>query len=125
VELSEGRTNSKDFIVYLDEAEIEFHGSRVPFSGYQNIRVTYTWGANSVPYQVKRLATLMVAKRVTDSVMNNSATNEGGSLSVGTISISDPSRFGENHRKQVGVEISELFRTIGQFKLYRLNKRCY
>ena len=122
VELSEGRTSSYDFIVYSDEGEIEFHGTKTPKSGIQNIKVSYTWGSSSVPSQITRLATLMVAKRVTDSVMNNSATNEGGSLSVGTISISDPSKFGENHRNQMSNEINELFKTIGQFKTYRLNR---
>jgi len=123
VALTEGRLVTQDFTTYLDEGEVRFHGTKLPAAGYQNIKITYTWGASTVPSQVKRLATLVTAKRVTDSIMNNSATNEGGSLSVGTISISDPSKFGENHRTQMNKEIIELYKTIGQFKTFRMNNR--
>lgn len=121
-ELTEGRLSTNSFTKYSDEGELEFHTS-TPRSGYQNMKVTYTWGTETVPLQVQRLATLMVAKRVTDSVINNSATNEGGSLSVGTISISDPSMFGLKHKSETNNEINSLFKTIGQFKTFRVNRR--
>jgi len=121
ISLLEGRTADKDYYVYNNEGEILFHSNKVRF-GYQNLRASYTWGYETVPSNVKRLATLMTAKRVTDSIMNSSATNEGGSLSVGTISISDPSVFGLNSRKQMASEINELTKNIGKLKTFRITR---
>jgi len=122
-ELTEGRLNTQDFIVYKPEGEIVFHGQSMPMAGYQNIRISYTYGKTSCPNIIQRLATMMVARRVINSVINNTSTSEGGSLSVGTIKISDPSIFGDRHVNFLKSEEEELFRTVGVFKTYKINRR--
>jgi len=122
VELEEGRTSNKQFIVYPDEAELQFHGTPRPLYGFQNTRVQYTYGYETVPTSITHLASKIVAKRVIESVTNGSASTEGGSLSVGTISISDPTNFGINRLKNIQSEIDDLYRSVGTMKTYRLNR---
>lgn len=121
-QLLEGRTIDKDFIVYRDEGEIRFHGNKMPNEGYQNLCVTYTYGYNTTPTEIQRLATLLAAKRVIYSIVNGSATSEGGSISVGTISVSDPSTFGHSHIKNMDMEIESLLSSIGKLKTYRVDR---
>jgi hypothetical protein len=110
--ISKGRKN---------EGEIEFTKSGIPTYGYQNIRVTYTAGYESVPYFIQRLSTAIVAKRVIMTVINGSASEIGGSVSVGTISVTDPSSFGHNHLKSLTQEINELFKSA-KFKNYNITR---
>ncbi len=123
VELTEGRTLSTDFYTYKSEGEIIYHGANSPTAGYQCIKLTYIAGTETIPNTVARLATLITAKRVVSAVQNNSATTEGGTVSVGTISVSDPTRFGQDHVRLMDSEISYLYDTLGNFKTYRLNRR--
>ena len=122
--LLEGRTSDKDFYVYLDEGEIRFHGTNTPTKGYKNIMVSYDYGMDSVPGDIERLSTLMVARRVIMSVINKSATEEGGSVSVGTIKVDDPSKFGHDHLKEMKAEELSIIDHVGRFKTYRF-KRVY
>ena len=116
VSLTKGR--AEDYITYLPEAEIEFIAS-VP-AGIQNIKSTYTYGYSVVPSYIQRLATLMVAKRSIDAVVNNSASNEGGSVTVGNISITDPSNFSTDYIKNLNNEINELFtQQAGSSRVFR------
>jgi len=121
--LTEGRTNANDYIIYKPEGEINFHGSRKPQAGFQNLIVSYTYGFENVPEYITRLSTLMTAKRLIESVQSGSATNEGGTVSVGTISVSDPGSFGTTHLKLINSEIKEILSKIGSFKTYRLDRR--
>ena len=121
-ELEEGRIRTKDYIFYPEEGEILFHGTQKPISGKQNICLTYIWGQESTPVDIKRLATLITAKRTIQTIVGGSATNEGGSVSVGTISVSDPSEFGNRRLERMGTEIDRLFRVCGDMKTYRLNR---
>jgi len=121
-ELEEGRIRTKDFIFYPEEGELLFHGTQKPIAGRQNICLTYVWGQTSTPVDIKRLATLITAKRTIQTIVGGSATNEGGSVSVGTISVSDPSEFGNRRLERMGTEIDRLFRVVGDMKTYRLNR---
>ena len=121
--LSEGRLSTQDFMVYKPEGEIVFHGSRMPQAGFQNLKVSYSYGFSTTPVFIERLATLMVAKRMIYSVQSGSATNEGGTVSVGTITVSDPTTFGTNHLKSMSEEINSLFAKAGTLKTYRLDRR--
>lgn len=121
-ELDEGRTSDKNFIVYKDEGEIQFHNTTLK-TGYKNIKISYTYGHSSVPLRITRLATLMTARRVISAVQAKSATTEGGSVSVGTISVSDPSTFGSNKLKEMQEEINRIFGEIGTFKVFNLDRR--
>lgn len=86
--------------------------------------MSYTYGKSSVPADIKRLSTLMTARRVIMSVINNSATEEGGSVSVGTIKVDDPSKFGHDHLKEMKSEESQIIDRVGSLKTYRF-KRVY
>jgi hypothetical protein len=121
--LYEGRTSSYDFIVYKNEGEVVFHSSNKPVAGFQNVKITYSYGYSTTPLFIERLATLLVAKRLILSVQSGSATNEGGTVSVGTISVSDPSSFGGNHLKSINDEINMIYSSIGTLKTYRLSRR--
>jgi len=106
--LTEGRNN--DFILYVNDGEVEFTGkSSKPVNGKQNIRVSGSYGYAVTPPRIQRLATLMVAKRVVDATINASSQEEGGSVTVGNISITDPSTFSVSASRSMGVEIKDLF----------------
>ncbi len=121
--LLEGRTNGYDFYVYKDEGDVIFHGDNTPYKGYKNIKVSYTWGYSST----NEIATMIVAKqvalRVISTVISGSTTTEGGSVTVGAISISDPSTFSLERVKQLKEDITELKSKLGTFKTYRINRR--
>jgi hypothetical protein len=123
VELTEGRTNSEDFYVYSSEGDIIFHGTNMPKAGYQKICVSYTYGRTTTPINIQKLATKLVALRVINSVINGSASEEGGSVSVGTITVSDPSTFGITRVREMRQEIESLFNSIGKLKVYALDRR--
>jgi hypothetical protein len=64
----------------------------------------------------------MVAERVLNSLIsqNVNETNDGGSISVGSISIVEPSSYGVNSYKQLKTDIEELKKSIyGTFGVYR------
>ena len=121
--LNEGRLINQDFIVYGDQGEIHFHGTQLPLAGYQNMCVSYTYGRTTTPSDITHLATLMAARRVIHTIVSGSATTEGGTVSVGTISVGDPTDFGNKRLKQLDEDIDYLFRKIGQMKTYRIDKR--
>lgn len=108
--LTEGRTN--DFIVYTDEGEVQFFGSNTPPAGQQRIRVTYTSGYASTPAWVEKLCAQMVARRFISSVVQGDAKEQGGSITVGNITISDPSTFSASFLRQLDMEIAD---TLGKF----------
>jgi len=116
--LTEGRTS--DFILYVTDGELKFTGkSATPGYGKQNVRATYTKGYATTPPYINRLATLIVSKRVVETVINDSASDGGGSVSVGNISITDPSNFGISHLRQMEQEIGESYKTAGDGFVFR------
>jgi hypothetical protein len=123
VSLTEGRTSAYDFFVYKDEAELHFHGTSKPTSGFQNIKVSYTYGYETINETVKSILSKIVALRVIDSIINGQSTQEGGSITVDVITISDPTTFSLNRVKQLKQDISDLKSTLGKFKNYRYNRR--
>lgn len=108
--LTEGRTN--DFIFYSDEGEVQFFGSNTPPAGQQRIRVSYTYGYASTPLWVEKLCAQMVARRFIASVVQGDAKEQGGSITVGNITISDPSTFSASFLRQLDTEIED---TLGKF----------
>lgn len=124
VELEEG--NGKNYLVYLDEGEIEFiNGNNAtnkitPKSGKKRLRITFTYGNVSTPLEIQRLVTLLVSKRVIMSLASSQSNTEGGSIQVGTIRVSDPSNYSVNYLKSLNDEVKDLLGSIGQgFKVYR------
>lgn len=127
VAYTEGRTVNDEFVVYKDLGAIKFHTSdtrSMPLAGFQNARLEYTYGYSSVPANVGRLATLLVAKRYLTTVASKTASEEGGSVTVGTISVSDPTNYANARLKQYDEEIKQLFADlIGTLKVRHYKER--
>jgi hypothetical protein len=124
--LSEGRTSGTHYVVYKDEGILLLHNNVVVPYGTQNVRVTYTYGHLTTPRHIKRLCTLMVAKRYITSVANKGASVEGGSVSVGSISVSDPSSYVLSHLDRVNTEIDFLLEKVNStFKAYIYDTTLY
>lgn len=128
VTLSEGM--GEHYLVYLDYGEIEFIGGNsnatpiTPKAGKQRLCLTYTHGRNSTPLEIQRWATLSVAKRAISSLLHSQANSEGGEVSVGPITVKDPSNFGLNHIKSINTELDRIISGAGQqFRTYRIDRR--
>jgi len=127
--LSEGRTSGENFILYKEEGLINFHsstnGATTPV-GRQNMRLTYTHGTATTPNHVKRLTTLITAKRLIMSVASKAGSEEGGSISVGTISVDDPNNYVHTHLKSVSGELEYLLKHVtNTFKPYIFDSEVY
>lgn len=93
-----------------------------PRAGFNRFRVTYDSGYSTIPKNIQMLATKLVAERVLSSLItkNVNERNDGGSISVGDISIVEPASYGVNSYKQLKTDIKELERKVqGGFKVYR------
>lgn len=127
--LVEGRDTNSDFVLYKDEGFVKLFSSttgKTIRAGIQNIRKTYTYGYTVVPAHIKRLTTLLVAKRYIASVANSSASSEGGSVSVGTISVSDPNNYVHLHQDKVNKELDYLRKeVVSTFKPRLYTNRAY
>jgi hypothetical protein len=118
VSLTEGR--NEDYILYVMDGEIQFTGKSVyPVYGKQNIRTTYTYGYSTTPAYIQRLSTLMVASRIIETIINDSASEGGGSVTVGNISITDPGTFGVSYLNSMKEEMASLWNEIGDTEVYR------
>lgn len=116
--LTEGRTN--DFILYDTDGEIKFFGDSTPTTGYENVRVTYVYGYATTPLWIQALCTAMVARSYIASVVQGDAKEQGGSITVGNISISDPSNFSSGFLRQMDAEINMVIdKNINQSHAYR------
>ena len=121
--LTSGRTN--DYILHVLDGEIELTGKTAVPKGTQNITCTYTAGYTTTPPYITRLATLMAAKRFVQTVVQASAKEEGGSVTVGNISITDPTQFGANQVRNMDTEIDDIINNrLGSARVYR-PKRVY
>ena len=113
--LTEGRGTDAHYLLYKDTGVVDFHknnDNKHPKAGQQNIRVTYTHGQSTVPTYITRLATLIVAERYMKSFVNASTSREGGSVSVGTISVSDPTNFSINRMMGLQSEKNSLMKSL-------------
>jgi hypothetical protein len=117
------KTEDTDFYAYEEEGEIEFiTGNFTPIAGKRRFRLTYTTGTSSVPANVQRAATMMVANRLVGAVTANQAYEQsGGSVQVGTIKIDDPSAFSLNaYRAREEMTRQFIKDSVGTFKAYRI-----
>jgi len=123
VPLTEGRGSANSFIIYKPEGELKIHGTTKPIAGFQNIKVSYLSGYEVVNKTVKAILAKRVAMRIISSVINGQSGEEGGNVTVGAISISDPSTFGLDRYKDLDNEVKQLYASLGDFKTYRYNRR--
>lgn len=119
----------KDYLSYLDEGEIEFVSGAnsandvTPISGSKKFCLSYYYGVSTVPLTVRKLVTLLVAKRTILSLATSQANTEGGSVTVGTISVTDPSNFSTTQIKNMNLEIADLTKSLGNNNVtYRITR---
>jgi hypothetical protein len=129
VALTEGRTSTGNYIVYPELGVAKLHANSTgnnPTVGYRNIRTTYTYGRATVPNTVKHLCAKMAAKRYLDSVASKTGTSEGGSITIGAISINDPTNYAITRVKALNDEIDMLQKkVVGDFKTHTYNTRLF
>jgi hypothetical protein len=117
----------KNYILYTGPGEVHFISGDaatnkiLPHAGKQVMRATYVSGYSSVPAIIKRLSTLLTAKRYITSVVNNTNTSQGGEVQVGPIRVSDPSNFSVSYVRQINDEIDRLRKqAVGGLKVFRV-----
>ncbi len=81
-----------------------------PKYGLKRISIEYSAGYATTPITIQKLATKMVALRVLNTLIqsNVSEGNDGGSISVGSISIVEPASYGVNSYNQLSKDITTL-----------------
>jgi hypothetical protein len=118
------KTEDTDYTSYLDRGVVRILSNWSPSTGSKRIRVTYASGYEEVPLQVRMLCTKLVTDRVLESLIrqNINERNDGGSVSVGSISIVEPTSYGVNSFKQLKSDIQHLKEEIlsSRFKGFRL-----
>lgn len=87
-----------------------------PRYGLRSAKVSYVYGYSSVPAVVQRLATLLVAREVISSAINLTVNQEGGSVQVGPIRVTDPSDFSLGFMRSMNDEIESLWAKVGFLK---------
>jgi hypothetical protein len=105
------QVSETDYLLYENKGEIlVVPGKWSPKDGYKNIKIVYTAGYSSIPAKVQMLATKMVTQRVLSSLISSNVEegNDGGSISVGSISIVEPASYGVNSYKQLKTDIEDL-----------------
>ena len=93
-----------------------------PTIGRRKFKTTYVAGYGTTPPVVQMLATKMVAVRIIDSLLSSNVNegNDGGSISVGSISIVEPASYGVNTYKTLKDEIKNLQTDlVRNFSVYR------
>lgn len=104
------KTADTDYSLYADRGIVRILSSWTPEVGSKRICVTYTAGYSTVPYDVRKLCTKLVAERVIATLLakNINERNDGGSISVGSIAIVEPSSYGVGAYTQLRKDIEQL-----------------
>ncbi len=105
------KVEDTDFTVYLNKGKIDFLTSNFsPQDGAKKIRLIYTAGYTSTPLVVQKLATKMTSLRILNTLISSNVNdrNDGGSISVGSISIVEPVSYGVSSYKTLQDDVKEL-----------------
>lgn len=105
------KAEGTDFYVTKDRGEIiPIFTNFSPSEREQNIRLIYTAGYVTPPAVYRKLATKMVSSRVLSSLLYNNVNdrNDGGSISVGSISIVEPGNYGVGSYDRLQKDIDAL-----------------
>ena len=118
--------NGYNYLEYLDEGEVEFISGNLASNkisindGKKKLRLSYTYGYTTTPLEIQKLTTLLVARRIINSLLNDQANTEGGSIQVGTIRVTDPTNFSVSYIQSMNDNINDLYSSIGQkFRTFR------
>jgi hypothetical protein len=114
-ERTEGRTNADDFIIKGDGSSLYFHNN-FPNMGIQNIKTSYTYGHETVPKDVEKLATLLVTKEIVKSRLADNMYSSQDTIRVGPIMISKSSGQLSEGLSELHSEIDEAWKAVGKFK---------
>lgn len=108
------KTEDTDYTVYADLGMLHLLDSFSPKKGLKRLRAAYTYGYTTTPETVQMLVTKLVARRVIQTLLtkNINERNDGGSVSVGSISIVEPTNYGVGTYRQLNMDIEELKRRI-------------
>jgi hypothetical protein len=130
VTLTEGQ--DADYIVYTAYNEIEFtRGTNAVVKGYpgygkQKLRLTYIHGFSTTPLEVQYLTTLIVAKRVVQTLMAYQANTKMGEVTVGPVRVADPSQFSINYMRFINDEIDRVANSLAlTYKTFKFSTRSY
>ena len=124
--LSDTKVADTDYSCYNESGELIILPSWKPSIGRKRIQINYTAGYSSVPLDVQKLATKLVANRVLSSLIHNNINTgaDGGSISVGSISIVEPASYGVNSYKQLGTDIADLEKQVAKTSgMHRYSQR--
>jgi hypothetical protein len=121
------KEEGKDYIIYNNEGTIyPLFNNWQPKDGYKRIKVIYTAGYAEIPPQIRKLCTKKVALRTLMSLINQNVNeaNDGGSISVGSISIVEPAGISVNTIKELKNDVRELENKIANksFGIYRYER---
>jgi len=114
-----------DYVFYKDRGIIKIlFNNWSPLSGARRIAVTYSAGYVEPPLVVRKLATKLVAHRVLEAsiAQNVNERSDGGSVSVGSVTIVEPANYGVSSFKQLKSDIVDLKAVVANtgFSIYRL-----
>lgn len=116
------KSSDVDYTLYDDIGVIRILDSWNPKAGLKRICLGYTYGYNTTPKEVQKLATMLVAQRVLDTLLSKKI-NEGdggGTVEVGPIKIVEPGDYGITRFKQLNAGIEGLKKDIVDgFKVHR------
>jgi len=116
-------TEDTNYIIDKDKGMIILiTSSFTPKDGYNRFKVAYASGYDPLPFNIQSLSTKMVTLRVLNSLItqNVNERNDGGSISVGDISIVEPTSYGVGSYKQLKDDIKDLESSlVGGFRVYR------
>jgi len=113
--LSDTKVEDTDFTIYKSRGLIvPLMSNWTPKEGRKMIQITYTAGSSVTPPRIKGLATKQVALRVLNTLLSRDMNdgNVGGSVSVGSISIVEPSEYGVGRYKTLKEDVNELKRDL-------------
>lgn len=111
----ESKTEDTHFTVYNERGTIEpLFNNFSPQEGMKKFRIVYTAGYTDTPVVIQKLATKMVSLRVLNSLIsaNVNDRNDGGSISVGSISIVEPVSYGVSSYKTLGEDVKTLQKQV-------------
>lgn len=102
-------TEDTHFTVYKDTGEIVWLPNFSPVDGRKRVKVTYKGGYLEVPAYIQTLCVKMVAERVLSSLLNSNVNegSDGGSISVGSISIVEPGAYGVQNFRRLQNDVAE------------------
>lgn len=118
------KSSDVDYALYKDRGALRvLFNNWCPTPGAKRICVTYSAGYTTVPMEVRKLTTKLVAERILNTLIQKNINEraDGGSVSVDSISIVEPTSYGVSSYKQLKLDIEMLKKDIvnGGTTVYR------